>query len=72
MWLSSENTYNNVRFAIGALVLNRIISAIHSIRSVSKYNKNLEVETSWNINVNLKRECFSTNPSLELNFTKSF
>jgi hypothetical protein len=41
MWSSSETAFNNVRFVAGALVLNRIISAINAVRSVSRYNKNL-------------------------------
>jgi hypothetical protein len=41
MWSSSEQAYNNVRFVVGALVLNRVISAINAVRLVSRYNKNL-------------------------------
>ena len=39
LWTSSENAKNNVRFAVGALILNRIVSAIFAVRSVSAYNK---------------------------------
>lgn len=39
-WSSSEQAYNNVRFAVGALILNRVISAINAVRvSVSENNK---------------------------------
>lgn len=49
MWSSSENAYNNMRFVAGALILNRLISAINAVRLVSIYNKNLEEEQlSWN------------------------
>lgn len=50
MWSSSENAFNNMRFVAGALILNRLISAINAVRLVSTYNKNLEKEElSWNI-----------------------
>lgn len=49
MWSSSEGAYNKVRFVVGALILNRIVSAINAVRLVSAYNKNLSQEVSWNI-----------------------
>jgi len=71
MWLDSEGAFNNVRFAVGALIVNRIISAISAVRSVSVYNKREENNVSWNINFGTK---LSPNlPSgLVLNFRKSF
>ncbi len=51
LWLSSEQAYNNVRFAIGALILNRIISAINAVRLVNAYNKNILDESEFNINI---------------------
>lgn len=50
MWLSSERAYNNIRFAVGALLLNRIASAINAVRLVVKHNKQMKKEeVSWNI-----------------------
>lgn len=49
MWSSSEGAYNKVRFVVGALILNRIVSAINAVRLVSAYNRNLPQELSWNI-----------------------
>lgn len=49
LWSSSESAFNNLRFIAGALVLNRIISAINAVRLVSAYNKNLSKDLSWNI-----------------------
>ena len=49
LWLSSENAKNNVRFAVGALILNRLVSAINAVRLVSAYNRNLEKKLSWNV-----------------------
>ena len=71
MWVSSEGAYNSIRFAVGALIVNRIISAIVAARSVSAYNKRVENNVTWNIN-------FSTiqipnlSSGLVLNFRKRF
>jgi hypothetical protein len=53
MWTSSEQTFNDVRFVVGALILNRIASAINAVRLVSAYNKNLKEDLSWNVSVGL-------------------
>ncbi|MEJ5351320.1 MAG: hypothetical protein WHS65_06995 [Melioribacteraceae bacterium] len=69
MWLSSEQAYNNVRFAIGALILNRLISAINAVRLISAYNKNISNDVSWNVSA----ETNSTLPAaIKINFRKSF
>jgi hypothetical protein len=50
MWLSSEQAYNNIRFAVGALLLNRLASAVNAVRLVVKHNKKLKAEkVGWNI-----------------------
>lgn len=67
MWLSSEQAFTNVRFVVGALILNRLISAINAVRMVSAYNKNLPQETSWNISVGVEN-----NPALPLSLTFNF
>lgn len=67
MWSSSESAFNNVRFAAGALVLNRLISAINAVRLVSAYNKNLEEQLSWNIYFSVQNKS-SLPQSLQLNF----
>lgn len=54
MWTSSEQTFNDVRFVVGALIVNRIASAINAVRLVSAYNKNLETDLSWNVSVGLQ------------------
>lgn len=68
MWSKSESAYNNVRFAVGALILNRIISAINAVRVVSAYNKRLNEEMSWNVSVGLKKYTPNLPTSLTLNF----
>ncbi|MCX6171191.1 MAG: hypothetical protein NTX65_17800 [Ignavibacteriales bacterium] len=54
MWTSSEAAYTNVRFVVGALILNRVISAINAVRLVAAYNKNLPKELSWNVYFNIE------------------
>lgn len=55
LWTSSENAKNNVRFAVGALILNRIVSAIFAVRSVSAYNKRESNNLSWRLNFDVKQ-----------------
>jgi hypothetical protein len=70
MWSSSEQTFNDLRFVVGALILNRIASAINAVRLVSAYNKNVDTDLSWNVSVGLSNK--SELPTmLVLNFQTS-
>jgi len=69
MWVSSEQAYNNLRFVVGGLIVNRIISAINAVRSVSAYNKKMQ-DQSWNISVSYSGDVL--NPGLRLNFQTGF
>jgi hypothetical protein len=71
MWSSSESAFNNVRFVAGALVLNRIISAINAVRLVSAYNKNLQQEIGWNLYFNVENK-ITLPQTLTLNFSTKF
>ena len=71
MWVSSEQTFNNVRFVVGALLLNRVISAINAVRLVSKYNKNLSEDVGWNVSVGVQNNP-DYSSSYKINFTTSF
>ncbi|HSD64238.1 MAG TPA: hypothetical protein VLB50_10585 [Ignavibacteriaceae bacterium] len=53
MWSSSEQTFNDIRFVVGALILNRVASAINAVRLVSAYNKNVVTDLSWNVSFGL-------------------
>jgi hypothetical protein len=53
LWVSSEEAYNNIRFVVGALILNRIASAINAVRLVSAYNKKQSTDLGWNLSVGL-------------------
>jgi hypothetical protein len=71
MWESSEQTFNDVRFVVGALIVNRIASAINAVRLVASYNKSLDEEVSWNFSVGISRPV-NLPQSLTFNFQKSF
>ncbi|MFZ1517501.1 MAG: hypothetical protein WAU11_01925 [Ignavibacteriaceae bacterium] len=71
MWVSSEQTFNNVRFVVGALLLNRVISAINAVRLVSKYNDNLNTEVGWNVSVGVQSNPDNSS-SYNINFITSF
>ncbi len=71
MWVSSEQEHNDLRFVVGALILNRIASAINAVRLVSEYNKRQSGELSWNISVDANTS--ATLPStLYFNFQTTF
>jgi hypothetical protein len=67
LWRSSENAKNNVRFAAGALVLNRIVSAIFAVRAVSAHNKKISNNVSWNLNFGVEQK-----PTLPSAFVMNF
>lgn len=71
LWTSSENAKNNVRFAVGALILNRIVSAIFAVRAVSAYNKRETQELSWNVNFNYENK-INLPSRLVMNFNYGF
>jgi hypothetical protein len=71
MWNSSEEANNGIRFVIGGLILNRLISAINAARLVSSYNKSLEEEVSWNFSVGFMNQP-NLPTSLSLNIQRSF
>ncbi len=71
MWTSSEQTYNDLRFIVGAMILNRVVSAINAARLVGVYNNRLEEELGWNVFIGLK---YTANlpTSLNVNFQTTF
>ncbi|OGU76928.1 MAG: hypothetical protein A2V93_00390 [Ignavibacteria bacterium RBG_16_34_14] len=71
LWLSSEQTFNDVRFVVGAMILNRIASAINAVRLVSAYNKRITEEVSWNFSVGISKPV-NLPHSITFNFQKSF
>lgn len=72
MWVSSEQSFNNIRFAVGALIVNRLVSAFNAARLARSYNKNLEnTETGWNMSVGFDPSPNATS-SMSLNFQTRF
>lgn len=71
LWSSSETAKNNVRFAVGALLLNRIVSAIFAVRAVSAHNKKQQNNVSWNLNFGVEKNYYRPN-TLVMNFNHSF
>ncbi|OGU54739.1 MAG: hypothetical protein A2V66_13410 [Ignavibacteria bacterium RBG_13_36_8] len=70
MWTSSENAFNNIRFIVGGLILNRLISAINAARLTVAYNKKIEEKVSWNVSVDVVTHY--DQPVLRFNFATSF
>jgi hypothetical protein len=56
MWVSGEQSNNNLRFVVGALILNRVISAINAARLVAAYNKRQTANMSWNVSVGVSNQ----------------
>ncbi len=71
MWVSSEQAHNNLRFVVGALILNRIASAINAVRLVAAFNKNQTSDLGWNVSFDANNP--ETLPStLYFNFQTTF
>ncbi|MEJ2493583.1 MAG: hypothetical protein P8Y79_04570 [Ignavibacteriaceae bacterium] len=68
---SSEQTFNDLRFVVGAMILNRIASAINAVRLVASYNSSLSEEMGWNLSVGMRNN-INLPTSLNLNFQTSF
>ena len=71
MWVSSEQAFNNLRFVVGALIINRIASAVNAVRLVTKYNKQQTEELSWNISAGVENSINLPN-HFTLNFQTRF
>ncbi len=55
LWTTSEVSHNALRFIIGGLILNRIASVINAVRLVTRYNKGINSETTWNISAGVSK-----------------
>lgn len=72
MWERSEQAFNDVRFAVGALIVNRIISAFNAARVVRNHNKEIQAETSWNVSMSVNPHLNAEPSTLNLNFQTTF
>ncbi len=71
MWRSSEQAFNNVRFVVWGMLINRVISAINAVRIVAKHNKKIKEKVSWNISAGAFREP-NLPEGMRLNFQLKF
>ncbi len=71
MWVSSEQAYNNLRFVVGAMIINRIASVVNAVRLVSAYNKRQNEELGWNISAGVDNSINLPN-HFTLNFQTRF
>lgn len=67
MWTTSEQTYNDLRFVVGAMILNRVASAINAVRLIASYNNSLKEELGWNVSVGINNS-INLPTSITLNF----
>jgi hypothetical protein len=66
-----EGTLRNSQFVLGALFLNRVIAAISAVRSVSAYNRGVQMLGSWQLNARVTGGLLAAD-GLELNFSREF
>jgi hypothetical protein len=71
MWVSSEQAYTDLRFVVGAVIVNRIISAIDAVRLVTSYNKRLSQNNSLSFSVSAGNK-FSSLDGINLLMRASF
>lgn len=71
MWVSSEQAFNNLRFVVGAMIINRIASAVNAVRLVSAYNRKQAEELSWNISAGVENSITLPN-HFTINFQTRF
>jgi len=68
-WRNSESAYNSVKFVVGAMILNRVVSAINAARLVSAYNRKKETELGWNMSFGIDKYAATLPMSYTLNFS---
>lgn len=67
----SNEAFNRVKFSVGALVLNRVISAIDAIRTARGVNRRARMETGdWKIHI--KGNPLESNPRFAVMFSREF
>jgi len=71
MWRSSEQAFNSIRFAVGALILNRIISIVNAVRLVTAHNKAVDQQNK--LEISFSPNYFESTPvGMSLNIKASF
>ena len=67
MWTAGEQWHNNLRFVVGGLVLNRVISAINAARIAVTHNKRASQELGWSVSAGVSNYA-TLPPGVILNF----
>lgn len=52
MWVSSRQAFNNLRFVVAGMLLNRLGSIINAVRLVAAHNRGLDTENKVEVNFN--------------------
>ncbi len=71
MWVASERAKTSLNYVAGVMVLNRLVSAINAVRVIKKHNKQIEVNTSFNINFGIESVA-GVPEGIKLNLIKRF
>lgn len=71
MWVSSEHAFNNLRFVVGAMIINRIASAVNAVRLTAAYNRRESEQIGWNIWAEVENSINLPN-NFTINFQTSF
>jgi len=71
LWMSSRQVYNNYRFVISGMVLNRVVSMINAVRLTIRYNKNLQNQNTLGLGFDIN-QMPDYSPSLNFNISTSF
>ncbi len=50
MWVATQHANNNLRFVVGAMLLNRLFSIIDAVRSVTAHNKSIDAASAATVN----------------------
>jgi hypothetical protein len=69
--IRGDAVVRNSQFVIGALVINRIISAISAARSVSVYNRSVQTVGAWRLSADVQGGVLTTQ-NLELTLSREF
>lgn len=69
--IRSDEVFQSSRFVIGALVLNRIISAFSAGRAAAAYNRNLKGESAWRLGADVAGGILNPH-GLELKISRTF
>ncbi|HLA69662.1 MAG TPA: hypothetical protein VJN65_08160 [Bacteroidota bacterium] len=69
--IRSDEYFQNAKFVVGALVINRLISAFSAWRSVNRYNKSLGAGGSWDMKAEIQGGLLD-NQGLAVRLTRTF